>query len=172
MPLSRALLYGSAPYHLSLLGRAPTALALRLDQSWPGDPARGTALLGGTFSFAGEIVQAQMPPWTAPMQPQWLAGLHGFSWLADLAAAGDAKAMQAAREWTADWLTRCDAWDPIAWRADVTGDRLFAWIEHMETLAGGSENTATRKRLVASIARQARHLARVATREAIGVKRL
>ncbi|HEX9489986.1 MAG TPA: heparinase II/III family protein [Stellaceae bacterium] len=172
MRLSRSLLYGSAPYHLSLLGRAPAALALRLDQPWPGDPARGAALLAGAFSFAGETAQAAMPPWTAPMPTQWLAGLHGFSWLADLAATGEATAAQAARRWTADWLVRCDAWDAIAWRADVTGDRLFAWIEHMDTLAGGAEEAAARKRLVASIARQARHLARVAAREAMGVKRL
>ena len=172
MALSRALLYGSAPYHLSLLGRAPATLALRLDQPWPGDPVRGTALLGGTFGFAGETVQAPMPPWTASMAARWLADLHSFSWLADLAAIGDAKALQAARGWTADWLARCDAWDAVAWRADVTGDRLFSWIEHMETLAGGAADAATRKRLVASIARQARHLARVATREAAGVKRL
>src|SRR6266851_2911503 len=171
MRLSRSLLYGSAPYHLSLLGRAPAALALRLDQPWPGDPARGTALLAGAFSFAGETMQAAMPPWAAPMPPQWLAGLHGFSWLADLAATGGATAAQAARRWTGDWLARCDAWDAIAWRADVTGDRLFAWIEHMDLLAGAQEATA-RKRLVASIARQARHLARVAAREAVSVKRL
>lgn len=172
MALSRTLLYGSAPYHLSLLGRAPATLALRLDQPWPGDPARGRALLGGSFSFAGETIEAPMPPWTAPMAAPWLAGLHGFSWLADLAAIGDAKATQAARDWTADWLARCDAWDAVAWRADVTGDRLFTWIEHMETLTGSTAEATTRKRLVASIARQARHLARVATREATGVKRL
>lgn len=172
MPLSRSLLYGSAPYHLSLLGRAPAALALRLDQPWPGDPARGAALLGGAFSFAGETVQAAMPPWTAPMPPQWLAGLHSFSWLADVAAIGEVTASQAARDWTADWLARCDAWDAIAWRADVTGDRLFTWIEHMDALAGGEDDTALRKRLVASIARQARHLSRVTARETMGVKRL
>jgi uncharacterized heparinase superfamily protein len=172
MPLSRALLYGSAPYHLSLLGRAPAALALRLDQPWPGDSARGAALLGGAFGFAGETAQAAMPPWTAPLPPQWLAELHSFSWLADLVATGNAMAAQAARRWTADWLARCDAWDAIAWRADVTGDRLFTWIEHMDVLADGADATAMRKRLVASIARQARHLARVAGREAMGVKRL
>jgi uncharacterized heparinase superfamily protein len=172
MPLSRSLLYGSAPYHLSLLGRAPAALALRLDQPWPGDAARGAALLAGNFSFAGETAQSAMPPWTAPMSPQWLANLHGFSWLADLAATGDAKATQAARHWAADWLTRCDAWDAVAWRADVTGDRLFAWIEHMDLLAGGADDGVARRRLVASLARQARHLARVAGSEAVGVKRL
>jgi uncharacterized heparinase superfamily protein len=171
MPLSRALLYGSAPYHLSLLGRTPAALALRLDQPWPGDPARGVALLGGAFSFIGETVQAEMPPWSAPLAPAWLAGLHGFSWLADLAAVGDGAAVRAMQGWTADWLMRCDAWDAIAWRADVTGDRLFAWIEHIDALAG-AEDGAARKRLVASIARQSRHLGRVAAREPLGVKRL
>ncbi|HEX7967859.1 MAG TPA: heparinase II/III family protein, partial [Stellaceae bacterium] len=87
-------------------------------------------------------------------------------------ATGGAAAMEAARHWTADWLDRCDAWDSVAWRADVTGNRLFAWIEHADALAGRREDAALRARLLASIARQARHLARVATREIPGVRRL
>ncbi len=172
MQLPRSLLYGSAVYHLSLLGRAPSALALRLDEPWPGQPGQGTALLSGEFRFAGETVRGTTPPWTAATRPQWRAELHGFAWLADLVAAGGAAAQQAARGWTADWLDRCDAWDRVAWRADVTGNRLFAWIEHADLLVGRREHDALRARLLASTARQARHLARVAANEPAGVRRL
>jgi uncharacterized heparinase superfamily protein len=172
MPLPRFVLYGSAFYHLSLWGRTPASLAIALEPLWPGDAARGAALLAGEFRFAGEALRGPTPPWTAAMRAEFLAGLHGFSWLADLAAAGDAAAWGKAREWTADWLEHCDAWDPLAWRADVTGDRLLAWITYFPTLAGRDEDAALRTRLLGSLARQARHLQRVAAREAPGLPRL
>ncbi|HEX7968981.1 MAG TPA: hypothetical protein VF502_12245, partial [Stellaceae bacterium] len=83
MQAARSLLYGSAVYHLSLLGRVPSAFALRLDEPWPGQSAHGAALLAGEFSFAGETVRGATPPWAAATRPQWLARLHGFAWLAD-----------------------------------------------------------------------------------------
>jgi uncharacterized heparinase superfamily protein len=172
MRLPRSALYGSAIYHLSLWGRTPASLALRLDAPWPGDGARGQALLRGAFGFAGETLQAASPPWTAAVRPPFLAALHGFGWLADLAASGDPAAWRKARDWTADWLEHCDGWDAVAWRADVTGDRLFAWLEHIVPLAERAEETAWRAWLLASMTRQMRHLSRVATRELPGVPRL
>lgn len=168
----RSVFYGSAVYHLSLWGRAPSSLAIRLEEPWPGIGTRGAALLAGEFSFAGEIVRGTAPPWTADGRSEWLAGLHGFGWLADLAAAGGEAAWRTMREWTSDWLARCDGWDAVAWRADVMGDRLVAWIEHFDEIIGRSEDAAFRRRLLASVARQTRHLGRVALRETGGVKRL
>ena len=172
MPAGRSVLYGSAVYHLSLWGRNPGALATAVRQPWPGDAARGQALAGGEFRFAGETVHAATPPWTEALRPAFLAELHGFSWLGDLASCSDAEAWARARSWTADWLERCDAWDAVAWRADVTGDRVFAWIEHLPLLTGCETDSPLHVRLVDSIARQVRHLSRVATREAPGIKRL
>jgi uncharacterized heparinase superfamily protein len=171
MPLPRSVLYGSAVYDLSLWGRTPAALALRLGETWPGATALGATLLAGEFRFAGEIARGPAPPWTAAMGANWLAALHGFAWLADLAAIGGEAAWQIARDWTADWLARCDGWDDVAWRADVVGERLFAWIEHFDALCGQSD-AAFRAALLRSVARQTRHLARVATREAPGLPRL
>jgi uncharacterized heparinase superfamily protein len=167
---ARALFYGSAVYHLSLRGFAPAAPAITLEP-WPGDAIAGAALLAGEFRFAGELARSKTPPWTAPLRPAWQAALHGFAWLGDLAALGSAEARSAARDWTQDWLRHCDVWDDIAWRADVTGDRLFAWAEHFPLLAAGAERDAGR-RLLRSVARQAKHLARVARSEAPGVPRL
>ena len=172
MPLSQSVLYGSAVYHLSLWGRAPSNLAIRLGETWPGDAARGHALLSGSFDFAGEAARAAAPPWTAAHRVEWLAAMHGYSWLADIAAIGGEMPWQKAREWTADWLARCDAWEETAWRADVVGDRLVAWIEHFDALVMRAGDDGFRQRLLASFARQSRHLARVATHAAPGMPRL
>jgi uncharacterized heparinase superfamily protein len=170
MRRARSLFYGSAVYHLSLAGFAPEAPAIALEP-WPGDPIHGAALLAGEFRFAGEVARTKSPPWTAPLRPAWKAALHSFAWLGDLAAQGGEEARRASQAWTQDWLRHCDAWDEIAWRADVTGDRLFAWAEHFPMLTGGASDGA-QQRLMRSFARQARHLGRVARREAPGVPRL
>jgi len=167
----RSLLYGSALYHLSLMGPAPAAIAIAMDEAWPGDAAAGARLAAGSFRFAGEVQAGSLPPWTAPLRPEFLASLHGFAWLADLAAL-DQRGRAAARRWTADWLERCDGWDPVSWRADVMGARLTAWVAHWHTLVGRNGESGLGRGLLASMARQSRHLARVAAHEARGVKRL
>ncbi len=164
----RALYYGSAIYHLRLLGRAPRELTLPLEP-WPGDRARGETLLGSEFRFENELVRAPSPPWQAEASEEWRAALHGFQWLADLAAVGSDAAWQAARNWTADWIRSFEIYDRLAWRADVTGNRLFAWLEHFERLTADTE---LRRALLQSFARQARHLARTAQQEEPGSSRL
>ena len=167
-PGLRALYHGSALYHLTLTGRAPRELALKLDP-WPGDPARGEALLAGEFRFRNETVHAPSPPWRAGTDEEWRADLHSFSWLGDLAALESEAAWEAARRWTAEWMQQFDVYDRLAWRADVIGDRLFAWLENFDRLAG---DEALRAALLKGLARQSRHLARVAHREARGLPRL
>jgi len=171
MALSRAFLYGSALYHLSLWQRPPAEPAIVLDQAWPGDAGRGAALAAGEFHFAGEIARHATPPWdgSASTRPEFIADLHRFNWLADLAATGGAAAPWAARDWTENWLAHCDAWTPIVWRADVIGDRLTAWAEHFPQLGQEAE---MRSKLLASFARQTQHLARAAERETVGLARL
>jgi uncharacterized heparinase superfamily protein len=154
------------------MGRTPGELAFRLRETWPGDAARGAALLGGEFRFAGEVVRAERPPWNGDRRPEWRAELHRFGWLADIALVGSEAGWRAARQWTADWLDRCDAWDPVAWRADVLGDRLLAWLEHWEGLAGRDGAADFSRRLLASFARQCRHPGRTAHREGTGLGRL
>jgi uncharacterized heparinase superfamily protein len=172
MRLARSVLYGSALYHLSLSGPAPARPRISLDPARLGDPGRGAELAEGRFRFAGISLAAGSPPWTAAQHPDFLAELHGFAWLADLAALGDDTAWTKAQGWTADWLERCDGWEAIAWRADVVGRRLIAWTTFWPRLVGGAEESGLPARLTASMARQARHLARVGCGEAPGVKRL
>ncbi len=172
MELLRALFYGSALYHLTLWGPRPRAPELRLGTPWPGRKERGAALLDGVFAFAGETVEAASPPWDADRSEAWRASLHGFTWLADLAALDSEAAAQRAQEWTADWVRRFGIYDRLAWRADVIGQRLFAWLEHFDFVTVGEGSSADRHALIAAFAHQARHLARVAAREGAGVRRL
>lgn len=164
-----AVYYGSALYHLSLWARAPVSMAVPGPRPWPGDTARGAELLAGEFRFAGEMVRSTVPPWSAAeVRPAFLAELHGFGWLGDfLASPGNA--FYAAGEWTRHWLDHCDAWMPVAWRADVLGERLTHWAEHFGAIA---RDDALRARLLASYARQARHLHRVARSATPGLPRL
>lgn len=168
----RTHIYGSALYHLSLSGSVPADLALRLDEPWPGDSARGAALLAGKFRFAGETVRSDAPPWTEDRPAAWRAEIHRFSFLSDLGALGSDNAWRAARAWTLDWLLRCEVFEEVSWRADVIGDRLFAWIEHFDQLTGGTEHGDLRQRMLRSMTRQMRHLHRTAAREMIGLPRL
>jgi len=167
-PGLRALYHGSAIYHLSLAGRSPRELALKLDP-WPGDAVQGEALLAGEFRFQSEAVRAPSPPWRAGTSEEWRADLQRFQWLSDLAALGSEAAWEAARRWTAEWLQQFDIYDRLAWRADVIGDRLFAWLEYFDRLAA---DETLRAAMLKSLARQSRHLARVAHREAPGLPRL
>jgi uncharacterized heparinase superfamily protein len=166
-----SVLYGSAPYHLSLLARAPADLAIAFGVTWPGDAARGAALASGEFRFAGEVLRGTAPPWDGneEIRPEFEAELHRFGWLADLLAAGGTVAPWAAGEWTRDWLDHCDAWTPIVWRADVVADRLVAWTEHFAEIA---HDQKFRARLLKSYARQTRHLRRAARRDTRGLARL
>lgn len=166
------LFYGSALYHLSLWSPAPKELAIKLQEPWPGDAARGAALIRGEFRLAGETVRSEAPPWSIDRRPQWRAELHRFGWLADLALLGGQEGWRAAREWTADWLRRSEVWDPVSWRTDVVADRLVAWVEHFDHLVGQPEYAELRRALLQSFARQTRHLSRAAPREMHGLARL
>ncbi len=165
----RQLFYGSALYHLALWRPPPRPIDPKLGTPWPGDKARGAALLSGVFSFAGETVQSTTMPWDADRSEGWHAGLHGFEWLADLAAVGGPTAARKAQQATFEWLQRYNIYDPLAWRSDVLGDRLFAWLEHFDFIAAGERDRAA---LTAAVAHQSRHLAHVAAREGQGVQRL
>ena len=111
-----ALYHGSAIYHLRLVGRAPRELLMRLEP-WPGDAALGQALLAGEFRFLNETVRAPTPPWRAGASEEWHAALHGFEWLADLAAVGSERGLAERRgAGRAEWLSRFDIYDRLAWR--------------------------------------------------------
>src|SRR5690606_15163187 len=124
---ARQAWYRSDLYNRSLRRRPPAQVHQVATGPLPGDPARGAGLVDGTFLLAARKRPLGRHPFEAvPPGRRAAADLHGFGWLADLAAlsGGDARALAA--DLARDWLARYDRWDPVAWAPGVTAARLLA----------------------------------------------
>jgi len=165
-------LFALPGYRLTLVGRTPAALIATPVDLWSGDAERGMTLLAGQFPLAGVSREANGDIWASAEAPEeWLAELHGFAWLRDLRALGGDEARHLARRLVADWIARCRVWCLPAWRADVVATRLAAWLSHYETFFASGEDEF-RLLLIASIARQIRHLDRAMRFETLGAARI
>ena len=154
------LLYASPVYRYTLIGRAPHELAVVPPDSWPGNAERGTAISAGELSFLGETVRGGKHAWRpVGMSDAWLAELHGFDWLRDLRAVGGDAARRRARDLVEDWIEHQTGWQEIAWRPDILATRLFAWLGQHDFFCASADDDY-RRRYLATIARQAKHLAR------------
>ncbi|MFQ5985470.1 MAG: heparinase II/III family protein [Alphaproteobacteria bacterium] len=171
--VAHRLAFGLPLYRLTLVGRLPERLLVNPTDPWPGDAERGRLILKGEYRFAGQaFVHRPGPSWfPAGAVEAWLTELHGFAWLRDVKAAGTGDARQAARVWIADWISRCGRWHPLAWRPDVLGRRLVAWLNQSAFVLTGADILFER-RFLASLAEQARHLARVAASSPDGAARI
>ena len=121
--------------------------------------ARGRQLCAGNFVFAGHLVEApDTPIWdiSAP-DAAFAAEMHGFGWLDDLAAAGDAAARARAQEWLMEWIARYGRGHGPGWTADLAGRRLIRWISHALFLMRG-QTAEQSEAFLRALARQARHL--------------
>jgi uncharacterized heparinase superfamily protein len=168
-----ALLCGSRLYRFTLAGSAPSELAKNLAIRWPGDAKRGAALMEGDFHLAGETLRLSRP-YAAPARASadFLAEFHSFAWLADLATLGSAEAREIGRAAIATWIAGNANWHALAWRSDILAARLIAWVTQFESFFAAGGEDGLRDAVLSSLARQARHLARVAAWEAEGAARL
>lgn len=156
----RALLYRSPLYLLTL--RKKTYLDVRAlpDSLKRGNPGQVPALKKQSFSFAGRSYQSGDHPWsTAQDDPAWQSWVHGFHWLNDLADSKDPEAIALARQYIQSWLDLHGIWSPLAWRADIIGNRLIYWMAHAETLCASAINEFSRG-FYSSLSLQASHLIR------------
>ena len=158
-------------YRHTLKGRVPSGVGLKIGQTWPGDPKRGMAIAAGDIALVGPLVRNPAPCWFPPAgAEEWYAAWHGFDWVTDLLAAGPA-GRDLTRELVQSWLAAESDVRSVVWRSDILGTRLFAWITHFDELVGTKE-PAFRRAVLASMARQYRHLARTAAWEVEGAARL
>jgi len=165
-------MFANPVYRLTLPRRGPRDLSMTPPDAWPGNPDRGAAIVDNVFILAGTRVRAAGSPFdeTAP-DPAWRDALHEFTWLRDLRAHGGDAARAYARTHVADWLTRHEHWSLPAWRADILGRRLAAWAAHYQAFFSAVPDLF-RRRMLIGMARQARHLGRVAGREVDGEARI
>jgi uncharacterized heparinase superfamily protein len=166
------LLFMRAAYGYTLGGRLIDALAFTPSDMWPGDANRGSTITSGDFDFLGRLVRAPEQPWhPVGVSAEWRTMAHGFGWLRDLRAAGGEASRERARELVLDWIDTEGRWSPVPWRPHVIAQRLGNWLGQSEFLCAGADE-AFRERFLDSLARQARHLARVARFADPGARRI
>lgn len=161
------------PLHaMRLRGKHPLKLIAVPDDPFPGDAARGQALMGGRFTFRGDAVDADGFT-AAALAPPLADYIHSFAWLRDLSAV--AKRIDAApvaegvmRQWLA---AHADKVSQPAWRGDLVGRRLQMWTAHAPLILS-STDLVYRSKVLNTIARQARHLERTADKVAPGAPRV
>jgi uncharacterized heparinase superfamily protein len=124
-----------------------------------GSYAKGRQLMAGNFLFAGFLVEAPDCSIWQVDRPDgtFEAQLHGFAWLDDLAAVGDAAARELARNWLIEWIDRYGRGKGSGWEPELAGRRLIRWINHAVFLLGGMEKDKS-DRFFRNLARQARFL--------------
>jgi uncharacterized heparinase superfamily protein len=105
-----------------------------------GERARGAELYGGVFSFAGERVETGGGSvfTLRPPSREWAERLHGFSWLADLAAADNALSRAYARALVEDWAAQARH-SRAARQPQVTARRLISFLAFAPFLLDGAE---------------------------------
>ncbi|MEM9010016.1 MAG: heparinase II/III family protein [Pseudomonadota bacterium] len=126
-----------------------------------GSAARARQLEAGNLHFAGELVEAPRKLiWdTASPSDAFEREIHTFSWLDDLAAAGDAPARRLAQAWVLSWIYRYGRGSGPGWQPDLTGRRLIRWLSHAPLILKGQDSKASHD-IFRSLGRQTRYLSR------------
>ncbi|GAB4517059.1 MAG: heparinase II/III family protein [Amphiplicatus sp.] len=167
--------WGESPFYQARLnGPAPDRLYHQPTDPRTPDRALAESLFRGRLAIGAESVDCEGEVeriWDLVVASGPLHSfLHDFSWLRHAGAVGEA-GLRPARRLIRAWLDRCERWSPDAWTPYLTGERLTQLCCHAP-LALRGEDALWRSRLLSSMARQTRHLARVCHRAETGYERL
>ncbi len=153
------------------MGRVPDAPALSVRDPWPGDPNRGARLIKGELEIGGAVQPLKPDGWNRIAGSAVLrAGAHGFVWLRDLRALGTDAARLRARALVAEWIAAPPS-DPVAYRPDVIGARITAWLGHYDFFASTADDDF-RQRLMTRLVADARALSAVLPAEELDARAL
>ncbi|MEC3863354.1 heparinase II/III family protein [Mesobacterium sp. TK19101] len=125
----------------SARARPATAFVSTPEPRTVGSFARGRQLTAGNLMFAGHLIEApgamiwDLDPPDAPFEEE----IHGFAWLDDLAAVGEAGPREVAQAWTWGWISRYGRGAGPGWTPEQTGRRLIRWIHHAIFLLRGQD---------------------------------
>jgi uncharacterized heparinase superfamily protein len=150
--------FAGALYDRVLLGRHAPKLTPQPAESWPADAAKGREIATGVFHLGHQTIREPVPlgrPIGA--DDDWRVAFNGFAWLGDLMALG-APATPVALAFVERWLAENPRWEKLAWRPDVIGRRLSAWLAQPLLLAAGGD-AALALKIAEAVERQTRHLA-------------
>ncbi|MBX3508294.1 MAG: heparinase II/III family protein [Parvibaculum sp.] len=173
-----ARIFNTWIYGQTLRGPMPDHMVLYPPELRPGRASAADALFQGRWFLPGGQVRAPggSSPFAAdPPSERWAEELHGFSWLRHFTTAHDANdgdtARRYAQELVASWIATEGRWHDIAWRPQVIGRRLMSWVANGALIIDGTD-LVYRSTLLRNMARQARHLARVAAIAPAGEPRI
>ncbi|MFN4239120.1 MAG: heparinase II/III family protein [Erythrobacter cryptus] len=189
LALSEAIAVRSGPgealirlaYRLGIPGHAlaqpfrraqPVRVVATVESPNRGERAAGIALRAGHFLINGvrlPIASFDFGP-AARHAPAVERVVHGFAWLADLAAAAPRpEAAPVAERIARAWLSaQREVGKGPAWETELAGLRLVNWLVHAPLLLGGTDK-ALKTRLLAAIAATATWLDKRAPREGAGL---
>lgn len=167
--------WGESPfYQAQLKGPAPDRLLFRPDDPYAADKIIALALTRGRVAIGDESIDCE-----GEIERIWDAAAPGgavnawlqeFGWLRQLASLGD-DGRAPARLMLKAWLDRNERWSAESWEPYYVSERLIALCAHHPLVLAGAD-AMWRSRVLACMARQARHLARSAPRAATGFDRL
>lgn len=173
-----ARIFNTWVYGQTLRGPMPDHMILYPPELRPGRTSAADALFQGRWFLPGGQVRAPggSSPFAAdPPSERWAEELHGFSWLRHFTTAQEANdgdtARRYAQELVASWIATEGNWHDIAWRPQVIGRRLMSWVANGALIIDGTD-LVYRSTLLRNMARQARHLARVAAIAPAGEPRI
>ena len=153
------------------MGRVPDAPALPVRDPWPGDPDHGARVLRGELELGGATRPLTPGGWHDIVGSNLLrANAHGFSWLRDLRMLGTDAARLRARLLVSEWIAAPPP-DAIAYRPDVVGARITAWLGHYDFFAATADD-AFRQKLMARLVSDARSLSAALPAEEIDARAL
>lgn len=124
------------------------------------DPSFWSELEHGEFGLGGEIVflRGSSPFVVEARNPSWERELHGFGWLRNLEAAGQAEARETARRLALEWSLRFGGERTgVAAEPAVAARRLISWLSHANLLLEDAD-PETYGAITASLGRQLAHL--------------
>jgi uncharacterized heparinase superfamily protein len=157
----------------SLAGPAPDRILVHPRCFYRKSMAEAELLLMGRFRLPGGDATARdgSPFFVNPPSELWLESLHGFHWLRHFDAGGSEPVQEHLRQLIAHWVRTHGTWHELAWRPHVLARRLITWASFGRLILTNSE-VLFRARVLLSMARQARHLAKTARNAKPGLPRM
>lgn len=145
-------------YNWRLSGRHPLKVDRVIDDSRPGNMARGDALISAILDGKKDTEQAARY-WAGDIQDQ--RADHSFAFLTDLSKAREQLAARAVASALTDaWCDQNLTWQPDAWSGAQCARRLLNWLANVPLVLASSD-LVYRSRVLLAVARQMRHLPRV-----------
>jgi uncharacterized heparinase superfamily protein len=166
-------LHASSFWQRSLNGPAPDRIFVNPRSFYPKSMAEAELLLLGRFRLPGGDATARdgSPFFIKAPSDLWAENLHSFHWLRHFDAGGSEPVQEHLRQLISHWIRAHGTWHEIAWRPHVVARRLMTWASFGRLILTNAD-VLFRSRVLLSMARQARHLAKTAKSAPEGMDRL